>query len=270
MRTRRESRFGSFNSRSRGGSDKIVHRRLGAGVGFQFTLPRGERLDKARALIADQIVSIHAPAGGATRRTPCRPHPLRRFNSRSRGGSDTRPATFCAGTTSVSIHAPAGGATRHHPRRRRTPARFNSRSRGGSDSTPTPPYAPTPMFQFTLPRGERPARSAKAEVSVLVSIHAPAGGATARRRPMKTSRLVSIHAPAGGATGSSPARTCTPSRFQFTLPRGERHRRPPALTPNERFQFTLPRGERQVLTGTARPFTLFQFTLPRGERRLRD
>ena len=77
-------------------------------------------------------VSIHAPARGATKARSLHLHPARRFNSRSREGSDrgfstSRTSTFCFNSRSregsdarrssslarsnVSIHAPARGAT---------------------------------------------------------------------------------------------------------------------------------------------------------------
>ena len=59
------------------------------------------------------------------------------------------------------------------------------------------------MFQFTLPRGERP------------------GYLLCRA----TSTAVSIHAPARGATRVSLTWDSKEGTFQFTLPRGERRRR---------------------------------------------
>ena len=58
-----------------------------------------------------QLVSIHAPARGATRRRCLPRHLLLRFNSRTRAGCDT--ITYCSwhNGTHVSIHAPARGAT---------------------------------------------------------------------------------------------------------------------------------------------------------------
>ena len=55
---------------------------------FQFTLPRGERLDDAEDIVEVDEVSIHAPARGAT-----------------------QFLTDCCEFFSVSIHAPARGAT---------------------------------------------------------------------------------------------------------------------------------------------------------------
>ena len=55
---------------------------------------------------------------------------------------------------------------------------------------------------------------------------------------------VSIHAPAWGATCGRGGRG-RGSRFQFTLPRGERPPSSPTAATSTPFQFTLPRGERR-------------------------
>ena len=83
---------------------------------FQSTCPRGARRDEAGVLQHESLVSIHAPAWGATRRSPrCRPR-CRCFNPRARVGRDAGPS------------APAC-----------RPARFNPRARVGRDV----PGAPT-------------------------------------------------------------------------------------------------------------------------------
>ena len=77
------------------------------------------------------MVSIHAPAWGATRLESRSSIYIVRFNSRSRVGSD--------------------------PRRRPDPSArrgFNSRSRVGSDANAAN-VVKAMLFQFTLPRGER-------------------------------------------------------------------------------------------------------------------
>ena len=125
--------------------------------------------------VKNRQISIHAPAGGATRasswlktsgefqstlprgeRLRRTGQPVRRknFNPRSRGGSDPRtPRQLCH--SKISIHAPAGGATR---------------ARAAS-----------------LPTAD-------------ISIHAPAGGATVLSFRRRFLMGISIHAPAGGAT----------------------------------------------------------------------
>ena len=103
-------------------------------------------------------------------------------------------------------------------------------------------------------------------METLVSIHAPARGATQKW-------LVSHQSPIGfnsrsreGSDKTMAMDTSPISRFQFTLPRGERPEGIVDIETGKGFQFTLPRGER-LYAGTYRsPICLFQFTLPRGER----
>ncbi len=185
-----------FNPRSREGSDK----------GFFICLVR-------------LVVSIHAPARGATcRRKEPRLYPLkfqstlprgeRRlffrpvfsfncFNPRSREGSDAEGFENLAAYI-VSIHAPARGAT-------------------------------IVMILRDWVKS--------------VSIHAPARGATAMVDAIVGHEHVSIHAPARGATIYA-KRPAEAKGFQSTLPRGER---PNTALNRPRlflFQSTLPRGER--------------------------
>ena len=109
--------------------------------------------------------------------------------------------------------------------------------------------------------------------------------------PATNPSQVSIHAPAGGATAFLCAGYSGSTKFQFTLPRGERRMTrarywalrlvsihapaggataktlPAPIAPCV-FQFTLPRGERHHLIVFVISRVAFQFTLPRGERRL--
>ncbi len=124
------------------------------------------------------VVSTHAPAGGAT------------FVKTSNG---TR--------SYVSTHAPAGGATLpasrrcgsatcFNPRARRgrdawrlrdllMGAGFNPRARRGRDKCGHVNGVWTCVFQPTRPQGARPMPSPMGFISQPVSTHAPAGGATA-------------------------------------------------------------------------------------------
>ena len=108
----------SFNSRSREGSDSYLSLGGVSPSSFQFTLPRGERLitnyygwclrvgfnsrsregsDRIRAKISPrQLVSIHAPARGATVWDYSWSRTNLSFNSRSREGSDLRAITLLA------------------------------------------------------------------------------------------------------------------------------------------------------------------------------
>ena len=185
---------------------------------FQFALPRGER----------------------PRRRYCW-YVQRRFNSRSRVGSDIASLFGSSLMRMFQFALPRG--ERHKCRGARSIWKsFNSRSRVGSD-------ADAVNLLFVLQ----------------VSIRAPAWGATPPCRCPAPKSSVSIRAPAWGATRFAEFYT-SPGEFQFALPRGERlvaHFEPPVAL---WFQFALPRGERQVYVESREDIVKFQFALPRGER----
>ena len=193
---------------------------------FQSTHPRGVRPDRLRILFRMYIVSIHAPAWGAT-----------------------KSSFGCRGSSAVSIHAPSWGATRSgreqyrdrsrfNPRTRvgcddrrsgnRAAARgFNPRTRVGCDAAHCPAGPPVRGFNPRTRVGCDGRAGVGGATPVPVSIHAPAWGATQqpeqehRGHPRFNPRtrvgcddltssptfcrdLVSIHAPAWGATSMSP------------------------------------------------------------------
>src|SRR5437763_4649381 len=145
-------------------------------IKFQSTLPRGERRRKVAEFVHSSIVSIHAPAWGAT----CVQHGLARrggsFNPRSRVGSDA--SNEASGTTTtVSIHAPAWGAT----------------------LLSVPVKLVSVTVSIHAPAWGATIRSLAIRLFPSVSIHAPAWGATSFVRGTLSGSIVSIHAPAGGA-----------------------------------------------------------------------
>ena len=77
---------------------------------FQFTLPRGERRMDKMAEIKSYFVSIHAPAGGATR-AGGPPPKTEKVSIHAPAGGATVWLTGLIMIGCVSIHAPAGGAT---------------------------------------------------------------------------------------------------------------------------------------------------------------
>ncbi len=99
-----------FNPRSRVGSDGRRYRSTPDSVKFQSTLPRGERRKRVCSVVGRTHVSIHAPAWGAT-----------------------YPVAIMIAGGAVSIHAPAWGATIGEVGHRVQLRRFNPRSRVGSD-----------------------------------------------------------------------------------------------------------------------------------------
>ena len=144
-----------FQSTLPRGERRKIERRWHGRKRFQSTLPRGERRDLSEIIPPKEIISIHAPARGATtkwahhlfsdafqstlprgeRRTSSLDNPLSisDFNPRSREGSDRLFPSCIVMLKSISIHAPARGATH-------------------SQHISVVAYS---VFQSTLPRGER-------------------------------------------------------------------------------------------------------------------
>ena len=102
------------------------------------------------------MVSIHAPAWGATL-TVSRQKPERTgFNPRARVGRDL---------LALVAHCTACGS-------------FNPRARVGRDAGLVVSKISKRKFQSTRPRGARPEQGQQAASALDVSIHAPAWGAT--------------------------------------------------------------------------------------------
>ena len=129
--TRERDRDGSFNPRSRMGSDDW---------------PKGKR--------RLYEVSIHAPAWGAIRIVPVEACNLRRFNPRSRMGSDRRAISVGSCPACFNPRSRMGS---DNPSLRVfwTPNSFNPRSRMGSDKAMIDYRNDRFPFQSTLPHGER-------------------------------------------------------------------------------------------------------------------
>ncbi len=168
----------------------------------------------------DGIVSIHAPARGATT-TSGRPtgHPAG-FNPRARERRDSSTRGSRRRESRFQSTRPRG-ARRCRPRRRRAVDSFNPRAREGRDAGERDEPGAGEVSIHAPARGATLFGDGGG-LAELVSIHAPARGATRRRRPRKPSWLrfnpraregrdvaapvseqhepVSIHAPARGAT----------------------------------------------------------------------
>ncbi len=144
---------------------------------FQSTHPRGVRHCGKLLARGWIVVSIHAPAWGATDHVGSAGR-LGRFQStHPRGVRPAQPGLQKA-VLPVSIHAPTWGAT--------------CASRRIPDRSMT--------FQSTHPRGVRLGAQLVLTQAGFVSIHAPAWGATRFHRHVDILFVVSIHAPAWGAT----------------------------------------------------------------------
>ena len=181
-----------------------------AGV-FQSTRPHGARLACLTHVTSHGLVSIHAPARGATRGVPSsrvsewfqstRPHgarhrSLRRtwmrrssFNPRARTGRDISTRKGLGGAL-VSIHAPARGAT-----------------------ALVIVGIALVMFQSTRPHGARRAGPPLEDSMDSFNPRARTGRDTSNPREHNKTGNVSIHAPARGATCSPLAAALARSSF---------------------------------------------------------
>ena len=123
----------SFNSRAHGGRDPLWGGCWHQVFRVSIHAPTGGATWRAHRERRRRPVSIHAPTGGATRWRPSLRAPRTRFNSRAHGGRDSKTFGYQE-RYAVSIHAPTGGAT----------VRFVW-------------CTVQAQFQFTRPRGARPA-----------------------------------------------------------------------------------------------------------------
>ena len=143
-----------FDPRSREGSDPGACRITPGFHGFRSALPRGERPGQPVARAPVLLVSIRAPARGATAATAASDNSFL-FRSALPRGERRQGRGVGAGRYGVSIRAPARGAT--------CPMGQANAVRG---------------FRSALPRGERPHRISVDAQILQVSIRAPARGAT--------------------------------------------------------------------------------------------
>ena len=155
------------------------------------------------------MVSIHAPAWGATAAYFQPAAAYVRFNPRSRVGSDSPESAIVQKYLGFNPRSRVG-SDEVFQFRVICQFGFNPRSRVGSDYAPCVQSPGFFLFQSTLPRGERPAASLALKGCIRVSIHAPAWGATCCHLSGLRAIIVSIHAPAWGATASMDMQiTCT-------------------------------------------------------------
>ena len=167
-------------------------------IGFQSTLPQGERRRPSRASSSMDSFQSTLPQGERPSPRPRARSNSPDFNPRSRKGSDTKDKDMDT-VLPISIHAPARGATpvivpiQHAaqfqstlPQGERRAFRLESRLRPQFQSTLPQGerrvwqfhFSGTHRFQSTLPQGERRYRDVEFPDFVVISIHAPARGAT--------------------------------------------------------------------------------------------
>ena len=147
------------------------------------------------------MVSIHAPARGATsRRVYCCIEHRVSIHAPARGAT-LRGCLFSPWLT-VSIHAPARGATYHRHNLRQANKFQSTRPRGARLSF-SHFVKNDNMFQSTRPRGARPYGSAdRGQIGYSFNPRAREGRDEVVANAVGSAGAVSIHAPARGATRS--------------------------------------------------------------------
>ena len=208
-----------FNPRSREESDDEYEQYTLFSVAFQSTLPRGERLYKCSWQLLHEYFNPRSREG-SDYSADCSDLSDGYFNPRSREGSDINDANGSEGV-SISIHAPARGATKgsrfqsfrkfisiHAPARGAT--RFNyaiyfcfyisihAPARGATLTEVV--VKQLPLFQSTLPRGERPVRILTRGLTCRFQSTLPRGERQELTEEEAAAITISIHAPARGAT----------------------------------------------------------------------
>ncbi len=177
----------------------ISSRSLRSSMGFQSTLPRGERPKTLLEMYQEKCISIHAPARGAT---DC--YAVSNFDFYISIHAPARGATRKEGTTMaitlISIHAPARGATVYQ----------NVYSFGAPISIHAPARGAT-------------CKPKQIKFSLHISIHAPARGATVFNFPWAWAKQDFNPRSREGSDIGQELSGYKPRIFQSTLPRGERH-----------------------------------------------
>ena len=188
---------------------------------FQSTLPQGERPRINHSNLCYMIISIHAPARGAT--------------------------TFLLRTRRyfiISIHAPARGATQLQELRQDLIDYFNPRSRKGSDGSRKRDIEKAIKFQSTLPQGERPTATLLMLTWSDFNPRSRKGSDSAYRTTSSQLHLFQSTLPQGERHILYLEHKIR-LRFQSTLPQGERLITVPIPSNTFKFQSTLPQGERR-------------------------
>ena len=175
-------RRSDFNPRSREGSDLSQSKQSIQRYLFQSTLPRRERRSWMRSQIRVCIISIHAPAKGATQ-IIWNYWKIYSISIHAPAKGATFLFRYRALGDAISIHAPAKGAT-HQQRYVVTQlSYFNPRSREGSDSDTDSIHMLDDDFNPRSREGSDKDVN-RLETLITISIHAPAKGATFTGSPL--------------------------------------------------------------------------------------
>ena len=193
-----------FNPRSREGSDSHAEFDICRAPAFQSTLPRRERLIFFAGCDILSLISIHAPAKGATLLRSGSYLLQINFNPRSREGSDTDSGWKQNDFADFNPRS-REGSDGLSGRLQTSSNDFNPRSREGSDHQSS---LTTFSCVYFNPRSREGSDLLLRERRrhAFISIHAPAKGATRKCPKVFRRHIISIHAPAKGATPPPPCR----------------------------------------------------------------
>ena len=192
---------------------------------FQSTRPQGARPINRTSQRINELVSIHAPAGGATGRLALVLIVEFEFQS-------TRPQ----GARLIEVAKVQYLSKCFNPRARRgrdlflrcyfvTRMGFNPRARRGRDWRFAARIPMPTKFQSTRPQGARRGKSHPTIIRFLFQSTRPQGARLHHPLHAVLLEIVSIHAPAGGATNGGLTYFLWQHGFQSTRPQGARLRK---------------------------------------------
>ena len=253
-----------FNPRSREGSDPRLAPLSRTVVYFNPRSREGSDAEE-NAQSGVQLISIHAPAKGATRSARSPTQGRADFNPRSREGSDQDRPLRDRGHGHFNPRSREGSdADRFNVSH--MVSHFNPRSREGSDGRLQTSIRKNYLFQSTLPRRERLNAAVLAPTTTAISIHAPAKGATPYLIWVPT---CVYHFNPRSREGSDRSVRSPRRRRDYFNPRSREgsdlssrsHERPRCyFNPRSR------EGSDSRSSGRTYPVSSFQSTLPRRER----
>ena len=145
------------------------------------------------------IISIHAPAWGATRLFSFLPF-LRIISIHAPAWGATSQTSLLLFRSVISIHAPAWGATRSTASPTSSLPYFNPRARVGRDPGTREGSITLMVFQSTRPRGARRMCMTKWSSKYRFQSTRPRGARPLSAHSIRAGSRISIHAPAWGAT----------------------------------------------------------------------
>ena len=197
--------------------------RSGRAIRFQSTHPRGVRPDKVIVEAPQTVISIHAPARGATRRVR-RPAYDRRISIHAPARGATQRQRDGHRGDRISIHAPARGATPASAAFSGDSLRFQSTHPRGVRRNGNETGIAAIAFQSTHPRGVRLAPHIVRAGLSDISIHAPARGATSYPTTGEEALMYFNPRTREGCDDDTHTHAHRDKRFQSTHPRGVRPR----------------------------------------------